>query len=280
MSLPGPTATPARRLRDAIEPFHGLCYYIEDTKERYLELGLHPWSSYFGQRAAPMGAVSAEVVTATFYGFSPGLVAKSVPSVWDHLSPVDAWRDRVESVSRALNRLLQPAPDPDEMAHGIDVATQMVAGFANPGHPLGSAHAAMELPEDPVPRLWGLVTALREYRGDGHVAALTVRGVGPVESMLTAGSFSNLSLRFHRRARGWNEDEWDAAAQRARAVGWIDAEGSLTQAGIDLRLELEEHTDAATEHAISAVVPAELEFLIDLTARLSSAVIDAGGFPG
>ena len=70
-----------RSLRDAIEPFHSICYFADEPKARYLELGMHPWASYFGQRAAPMGAVGAEVVTAAFYGFNPRLVARSVPGV-------------------------------------------------------------------------------------------------------------------------------------------------------------------------------------------------------
>lgn len=272
-------STPARRLRDAIEPFHGFCYFVDDTKARYLELGLHPWAAYFGQRAAAMGAVGAEVVTATFYGFSPRLVEQSIPSVWSSISPEEAWNDRVAKVRIVLQRLGDSAPPPQDLERGVEIGERMLAAFATGGRPLGTAHAAMHRPADLLVRLWVIATAMREYRGDGHVAALVTNGVGPIESLATSAGFSNLSLRFHQRARGWGGDEWQAGVDRATEHGWVDASGALTADGVRLRHEVEELTDAAAADLVMAVSSDDLAFFLGLNGQLSSAVRELGAFP-
>ena len=42
---------------------------------------------YFASRAAPMGAVPASVVIATFFNFDPDLVRASMDGVWDQVTP-------------------------------------------------------------------------------------------------------------------------------------------------------------------------------------------------
>lgn len=271
--------TAARLLRDAIEPFHGLCYYVPELRRTYVEdLGLHPWAAYFGQRAAAMGAVDAAVVAATFYGFSPRLVEKSVPSVWDAISPQVAWDDRLAGVSDALDRLL-PEVDQAEVDATADLAARAVSAMPTAGRPLGAAHTAMPDPEPPLLRLWKHTSSLREYRGDGHVAALVSHEVGPVESLVTATGFSNLSASFHRKARGWSDDEWEAGALRAREAGWIDEEGRLTPSGRDLRLSIESATDRTMGAVVTALDAVELDRLTSTLTALSRTVIEAGGFP-
>jgi hypothetical protein len=271
--------TPERALRDAIEPFHSICYFAEDVKARYLELGMHPWASYFGQRAAPMGAVGAEVVTSTFYGFSPSLVAKSVPTVWSRLSPEQAWEDRVSSVGAVLARSVAAATTDEDLERAIAIGEQMVSAFVPGGRPLGTAHAAMPRPPGRLPHLWVVVSALREYRGDGHVAALVTHGVGPLESMATSTGYSNLSLRFHQRGRGWSEDDWSAGVERARVAGWLDDSGRLTDAGESMRQNVERSTDATMSEVIGAVSQPDAAFFTKLVGALSRTLVESGGFP-
>ena len=57
------------------------------------DIGLHGfWNGYFAARAAPLGAVGPEVVTATFYNFAPGFVARRVPGIWTATTPEAARR--------------------------------------------------------------------------------------------------------------------------------------------------------------------------------------------
>ncbi|MGH3530923.1 MAG: helix-turn-helix domain-containing protein, partial [Mycobacterium sp.] len=58
-----------------------------DTHHRQLAraacgLGMDFRMHYFASRSAPMGAVSANVVAATFYNFNPQLVAGAIPAAW------------------------------------------------------------------------------------------------------------------------------------------------------------------------------------------------------
>ena len=46
------------------------------------ELGVGPAERYFATRAAPLGPVSAPVVVATFFNFSPAAVSMWIPAVW------------------------------------------------------------------------------------------------------------------------------------------------------------------------------------------------------
>ena len=55
----------------AINLAHRLVYFVPEAAEEYAELGVKGQPGYFASRAAPMGAVPAEVVIATFYNFSP-----------------------------------------------------------------------------------------------------------------------------------------------------------------------------------------------------------------
>ena len=67
-----------------------------------------------------MGAVSAGVVTATFYNFSPGLVARCIPRAWELARPDAIISARFAAADAALTRLLGPdviaSPDMITMA--------------------------------------------------------------------------------------------------------------------------------------------------------------------
>src|SRR5690606_39515853 len=46
------------------------------------------------------------------------------------------------------------------------------------GRPLFAAHADLPWPDGPVAAVWHGATLLREFRGDGHVAALVAEEIG------------------------------------------------------------------------------------------------------
>ena len=72
--------TIARRTWRTLEPLHGMIYFSSEAAAAFDALGLVGRMGYFGSRAAPMGAVPAEVVIATFYNFRPELVRASIPA--------------------------------------------------------------------------------------------------------------------------------------------------------------------------------------------------------
>lgn len=72
----------------AVEPVHAVTYFAAESKAACDALGTKGyWMSYFGLRAAPLGAAPSELVTALFYNFAPGMVARAVPDVWAVATP-------------------------------------------------------------------------------------------------------------------------------------------------------------------------------------------------
>src|SRR3954452_10759843 len=101
------TAQLARAAHRYLEPLHTLVYFVPENGDRYAGLGIKGgMRGYFASRSAPMGQVPAEVVIATFYNFSPDLVRKAIPSMWETTTPAAMLAARLEVVDAALDRLL------------------------------------------------------------------------------------------------------------------------------------------------------------------------------
>ena len=81
------TALLARKTWRTAEPLHGMIYFVPEAAEAYAALGITGRDGYFASRAAPMGAVSAEVVISTFFNFNPQLVHAAIPKAWATTTP-------------------------------------------------------------------------------------------------------------------------------------------------------------------------------------------------
>src|SRR5688572_9477550 len=105
------------RAHRAIDPLHSQLYFAPEHDERFSAIGLRPGRmSYFAGRSAPMGAVGAGVVTATFYNFSPSLVAHMIPRAWTLASPEQVLAARLDAARASLTRLLGEAAGSAEVA--------------------------------------------------------------------------------------------------------------------------------------------------------------------
>jgi hypothetical protein len=111
------------------------------------------------------------------------------------------------------------------------------------GRSLGAAHAEVTLAEEPHLVLWQALTALREWRGDGHIAALVSAGVGAPECHLLLAARGVVPAEVLRTSRRWSDDEWAAALDRLRTRGWLDRDGAFTDAGRAVGDGVEAHTD-------------------------------------
>ena len=268
--------SPALRLRRAIETFHAVCYYAPEVIQPYRDAGLHPWNAYFAQRAAPMGAVSAATVTATFYNFNPRLVERSIPSVWAHISPAEATEMRIEGAVAAIRRLVSDLPDDATLIELGDIIRGANGELEYAGRPLAGAHVTIDPPDDPLASLWWGVTVLREFRGDGHVAVLVTEDVGPIEALITSSGYGDGTVEFYQKNRAWSLEEWETAVERCRSKGWIDEDGALTAAGRDLRDRIEDATDRTVATAIEALGE-DLDPVIDTITPISREIYLNGG---
>jgi hypothetical protein len=240
---------PARRLWAALETLHDVTYFADAVRPAGIELGLKGfWMTYFAWRAAPLGPVPAAPVVAMFAGFHPGTVARALPESWSRTTPQACLEARAAVSTAALR---DAEVDPEACGRAAAILAPVAAAVDPTGRPLGAANAALDLPGDPLGRIWQLATTLREHRGDGHIAAMVNEGITGLEAHLLQAATGRFPQAVIRQVRGWSEGEWAAAADALCARGLLSRDGaagpdgglSLTPAGRAVLDTIEAHTD-------------------------------------
>ncbi len=151
----------------------------------------------------------------------------------------DSPRNRRSAVSRDVTRIdnLQQVLG-DELVRSDELARVALLRRAaevmpnGDGRPLYAAHAALTWPDSAHSQLWHAVTLLREYRGDGHIAALITNELSGLEALVmhTAAGIG-FSVEFARRLRDWSSEQWAAGVDRLRHRGLVDDSAVLTRQG-------------------------------------------------
>ncbi|GAA2424053.1 hypothetical protein GCM10010433_25010 [Streptomyces pulveraceus] len=271
-----------RRCHNAVNPLHSTIYFSPDLGKELGELGVEDSNAvYFATRSAAMGAVGPGTVTAAFYNFNHDHVARHLPAVWSVASPQAVLDARLRAVDTTLRRLLgEEAIASPELAEAAGLALRAAEGCTRHARPLYAAHADLPVPEEPHLAYWHAGALLREHRGDGHIAALLTAGLDPLEALVShTATGKGMSPRWILSTRGWGGDDWDAACERLRGRGLLDAEGELTEAGIALRTELEEATDRLDAAPYEHLGAAGVERLTELTRGFLFTAASAGAFP-
>ncbi len=272
----------AGRLTRTLDALHSVVYFVPDADEKFGEIGLDLRTHYFAGRAAPMGAVSANVVAATFYNFSPRLVAAAVSQAWRVSSPAEVTRVRYEIVATALPRVLgEQLSESADLARAATLLRQVAEAVPDvAGRPLYAGHAELPWPQTPVVALWHAITLLREYRGDGHIAALVTSGLSGLEALIThTATGIGFDPEVARRLRGWSRDEWGAAVETLTSRGLLRADGELTPAGTALRSEIEDRTDEVGFAPWRGLSAGATDELVGFAGTIRTAVLAAGIFP-
>ncbi|MFB7999333.1 hypothetical protein ACFC4G_41835 [Streptomyces sp. NPDC056002] len=270
-----------RQLWHLLEPLHAVVYFAPETFEEADRIGIKSgrWPSYFAWRAAPLGVVGCEQVTSAFYSFSPETVREHIPSVWDAADPETVLAARQRAVDRAYRALLGDRIHSPELAEAAALARRSAEAAVHAGRPLAAANAAQPWPDASHLVLWQAATILREHRGDGHLAALLIAGLDPVESLV---SFAAIGAAPEETfgSRGWSKDEWAAARERLVGRGLLEPDGTATDAGRALRAEVERHTDELAAAPWQELGAVDMNRLGDLLGDYWVAVIGSGMLPG
>jgi hypothetical protein len=273
----------AGQLSRALDRLHSTIYFAPEANERFSELGLeHQRMQYFASRSAPMGAVGAKVVAATFYNFNPELIAKAIPAAWEIASPTAVTRVRYEIVDSVIPKILgEKRVQSSEFAHSMAIVRRTAEAIPNAdGRPLYAGHAELDWPQTPHAQLWHAITLLREYRGDGHIAALVAHGLSGIEALIThVATGTGFDPEFGRKLRGWSREQWDAAVDALRSRDLLDGDGQLTAAGNELRTKIEDLTDDLAVAPWRTVSDADVQELVSLGEIIRDAVRAAGVFP-
>ncbi|MBP2477091.1 hypothetical protein JOF53_005963 [Crossiella equi] len=270
-----------RKLWLSLEAVHAFIYFVPEALNRFEKLGVGYAGGYFGSRAAAMGPVGAETVIATFYNFNPEFVRTTVPAVWDIASPEQFLATRLEAADEGLRRGLGEAfgsPAVAEVAKLARGAAERASELPH-GRALFAAHAGLAWPEEPHLELWHAATLLREFRGDGHLAALLQENVSGLEALVLHGASGEVPPDKLRQTRQWSEEAWAASVEDLATRGLLTAEGGLTDAGRELRARVEANTDRMAAPAYDRMPDADQARLMELGAPLSAGFVAAGMVP-
>lgn len=227
----------------SLEPYHGMIYFVPEAAAAYAELGIKGRMGYFASRASAMGPVAPETVISTFFNFNPALVYAALPAAWSLASPERIFQARVGAADAALRRVLGDAVDGAEMAEAAELAKAATGGCYLEGHPLYAGHAAQSWPTEPHMVLWWAQTLLREFRGDGHIAAMTTQGLSGIEALVIHQATEVLPPGTLQTSRAWSDEAWAAGVASVRDRGWLDEAGGLTAEGLTARQWVEDTTD-------------------------------------
>jgi hypothetical protein len=268
----------ARRFYDRFEPVHGVTYFAPEVREALDGVGYKGyWMGYFATRSAPLGPVPPEVVTAIFYNFAPERVTRALPAAWGMAGPEEALRVRLDTAVAALRRY---GLGGDE---NVSTAAELVGKAARSaplaGRPLFAANLALPWPEEPLAALWQAATLLREHRGDIHTAVLSAAGVTGRESNVFQTAAGGVPREYIARTRDYSDEEWQTQERQLAARGLLSDDGSITDAGRELKDHIESTTDALALSALDALSDDEVETLFQALTPISRAVVEGGDLP-
>jgi hypothetical protein len=155
------------------------------------------------------------------------------------------------------------------------------------GRPLFAAHAGLPWPGPDHLVLWHAQTLLREFRGDGHIAALVMHDLDPVEALALHVATGELSEHFLRASRGWPDEQWEAGVDRLVDRGLVErvepseahrASLRLTDEGASLRAAIEDITDRLAVYPYEALGDEACTELRSLARPFSRSVVEQAGF--
>lgn len=277
---PAPTGVPprlpttaARRLRDALEPIAAHAWWCEPTNRRMEALGLAFFPAYVWGRAAALGEPAPAVVVATFGAFEPAFltaVYEEGRSACDRASVLAA---RTAGTVDSLHRILG-GEDVGDVADALRAAVEGVDATARP---LFAGLRSLPWPDEPVGWLWRAAELVREHRGDGHLAACATAGLDSVEMTVLTELWLGMPSGSYLATRGYGAVDLAAALDRLTGRGAVAA-GALTDAGRELREDVEARTDDAAAPVVAALGDS-LEPVVASAERWSQLVIGARAFP-
>lgn len=264
------------RMFELVEPIAAVTF-SEVPNEAFLAVGMRNyWDGYFAGRAAPLGLAPAAVVHAVFYNFADGEVARHIPWVWGKITPREAIAVRERSSAAALRQMIGELADSPGLVRVADLATRAAVSAPTEGRVLYAGLRALDVPDEPVARLWHAATLLREHRGDGHNAILVAHGIGGTAAHVLLALSLGMRPEEFGRVHHLPKAQLAAVVDGLRGRGLVDAAGGFTDAGRETRERIEARTDELAASAYEVLSANELDDLIARLEPIAAAVKAAG----
>jgi hypothetical protein len=266
----------ARRMFELVEPIGVIPYSADEPNETMFALGFtNYWDTYFAGRAAPLGLAPAEVVDALFYNFAPGEVARHIPKVWQTTTPEAALAARQAGCTQALRRVFGDHVETPGFARATDLLTKAAISAPYEGRPMYAALLALPVPDDVVTRLFHAASLVREHRGDGHIAALMIEGVGRLEAHVFLALDMGMPAEKFGRIHHLPATQIAAVIAGMRDRGLIGADGWLSEQGRAVKERFEALTDDLAAKPYECLEPDELNELMSLLEPLAALLLTA-----
>jgi hypothetical protein len=125
-----------------------------------------------------------------------------------------------------------------------------------------AALRALPIPDDVVTRLFHAASLLREHRGDGHIAALMVEGVGGLEAHVLSALDMGMPAERFGRIHHLPAAQLSSLIEGVRDRGLIGADGWLSESGRAVKRRVEELTDDLAAQPYESLRPDELDDLV------------------
>lgn len=271
---------PVRRLGTLVEPLAAGVYFAPEAHAAYKELGDCGdfWAPYYASRGACLGETPALVVAAAFGVFNPAHIAEQLEAAWKVARPSQWWTARVRGATAQIERLLGEAPE------GAERATELLRRIAESspisGHPFFAGLISQEWPGTVAGDLWHAADLVREHRGDTHTAAYNAMGFGAVDMMIMTELWWGLPHGLYLASRHWDDESIAASVATLRERGYVDGDPlQLTDAGIKVRVALEDATDVGEAAVLDVLTPDEREELFAILKPMAAAIVAGGGYP-
>src|ERR671928_962661 len=159
-------------------------------------------------------------------------------------------------------RILGDRVDSPAFTRAADLLLKAATGAPSEGRPMYAALRALPVPEDAVGRLFHAASLLREHRGDGHIAALMVEGVGGLEAHVLVALDMDMPAEKFGRLHHLPAAQLAEVIDGMRDRDLIGNDGWLSEQGRAVKQRVEALTDDLAAKPYESLTSAELDELM------------------
>jgi hypothetical protein len=195
--------------------------------------------------------------------------------VWRTTTPEAAIAARQLGCAKALRRILGDHVDSPAFARATDLLLRAATSAPLEGRPMYAALRAIAIPDDVVARLFHAASLLREHRGDGHIAALMIEGVGRLEAHVLYALAMDMPAENFGRIHHLPAAQLAGVIDGMRERGLIDDDGWLSEPGRAVKQRVEALTDDLAAKPYESLEPGELQELMAVLEPLATPLLAA-----
>ena len=176
---------------------------------------------------------------------------------------------------KALRRILGDRVDSPAFARAAELLIKAATSAPVEGRPMYAALRAGAVPDDVVARLFHAASLLREHRGDGHIVALMVDGVGGLEAHVLFALDMDMPADKFGRIHHLPVVQLASVIDQMRERGLIGDDGWLSEQGRAVKQRVESLTDHLAAKPYESLEPGELDELMDALGPLAELLLAA-----